>query len=122
MSCNALCLDGSSTAVCSKIGVSEFACYPVDFSSRSANERHPHNIAGKISMKTTLFISILVAFALSNAFAAPEWKPYDDFEGELDAIDETPGQIPALGTKWVQFVPENRLEMGNREWCVSDES
>ena len=63
-------------------------------------------------MKTTLFIFILAVLTLPNAFAAPEWKPYDDFEGDLDAIDETPGQIPDLGTKWVQFVPEKRLEMG----------
>ena len=41
-------------------------------------------------MKTTLFICILTALTLSSAFAAPEWKPYDDFEGDLDAIDETP--------------------------------
>ena len=66
-------------------------------------------------MKTISLICILVAFTLSSAFAAPEWKPYDDFEGDLDAIDETPGQIPDLGTKWVQFVPENRLEMGIKD-------
>ena len=62
-------------------------------------------------MKTVLFICILAAFCLSNVFAAPEWKPYDDFEGDLDTIDEIPGQIPDLGTKWVRFIPENRLEM-----------
>ena len=66
-------------------------------------------------MKTILFICFLAALTLPNVFAAPEWKPYDDFEGDLDAIDETPGQIPDLGTKWVQFVPENRLEMGIKD-------
>ena len=48
-------------------------------------------------MKTVLLICILVALTLPSAFAAPEWKPYDDFEGDLDAIDETPGQIPDQG-------------------------
>ena len=66
-------------------------------------------------MKTVPLICILVVLTLSSAFAAPEWKPYDDFEGDLDAIEETPGQIPDLGTKWVQFVPENRLEMGIKD-------
>ena len=42
-------------------------------------------------MKRVSLIGILAALMLSSAFAAPEWKPYDDFEGDLDAIDETPG-------------------------------
>ena len=42
-------------------------------------------------MKAVLLICIVAALTLPSAFAAPEWKPYDDFEGDLDAIDETRG-------------------------------
>ena len=64
-------------------------------------------------MKTISFICMLAVLTLSSAFAAPEWKPYDDFEGDLDAIDETPGQIPDLGTKWVPFCPRKTFRNGH---------
>ena len=37
-------------------------------------------------MKTVFFLCLVVALPLPSAFVAPEWKPYDDFEGNLDAV------------------------------------
>lgn len=35
-------------------------------------------------MKTVFFLCLVVALTLPSAFAAPEGKPYDGFEGDLD--------------------------------------
>ena len=39
-------------------------------------------------METVFFLSIVVALTLSSAFAAPAWKPCDDFEGDLDGREK----------------------------------
>ena len=73
-------------------------------------------------MKTVFFLCLVVTLTLPSAFAAPAWKPYDDFEGDLDAIDETPGQIPDLGTKWVRSLIIFRfLGIINREYFITHE-
>ena len=71
--------------------------------------------------RTVLFICIVVALTLPSAFGrTPEWKPYDDFEGDLDA-NERPWADTRSRHEMGTLRPGKTLRDGHQGWHFWDD-